>query len=545
MKRLMKGFKEANWISSGALALAIAAFPGALAHAAITAAQIDAARLLTQATFGPTRAEIDRAVSLGNAGWVDDQLARPASLHLPLFQQRANEDNQYSQRDYIFWERAVKAPDQLRQRVAFALSEIMVVSEKSDIDPLGLAHYYDVLVNNALGNFRTLLERVTLDPAMGRYLSMLGNQKPDLEAGIRADENYARESMQLFTIGLWQLNLDGSRKLDSAGKPIPTYSQADVENLARIFTGWHWAGMSSFYDYEPNWLEPMQAYSGFHDRNAKRFMNQTFPAGNNATGSKELKRALDILFQHPNVGPFISRQLIQRLVTSNPTPAYISRVAAKFNDNGQGVRGDLKAVVRAILLDTEARNGHKTKPQDFGKLREPVLRISHVWRAFRAPGVGPQGIFPLDYSDEAIGQGPLTSPSVFNFFSPNYAPPGELRTQGYLAPEMQLVNESLLTSADNFMAYNVVFQYIGNPYSDEDSVRIDLSYEKTLASNIPALLDHLNLVLMSGTMSSTQRKDLTRRMQDFEPGSYPEWDYDRAAEAIYLIVASPQYLVQK
>ncbi|MGQ0622448.1 MAG: DUF1800 domain-containing protein [Panacagrimonas sp.] len=525
------------------LALAVSVIGVSPAQAAISAAQIDAARLVTQATFGATRADIDRAVSLGNAAWVDEQLTRAPSLHLPPFQARVTEDNQYDLRHYIWWERSVKAPDQLRQRIAFALSEIMVVSEKSDIDQIGLSHYYDVLVRNALGNFRTLLEQVTLSPAMGRYLSMLGNPRPDPANGVRADENFARELMQLFTIGLWQLNLDGSRKLDSGGRPIPTYSQADIENLARIFTGWHWAGMSSFYDYDPNWVQSMQAYAGFHDINPKLFMGNSFPRGKNAT--KELKRALDILFNHPNVGPFVCRQLIQRLVTSNPSPAYISRVASRFNNNGQGVRGDLRAVVRAILLDTEARNGHTTSPQSFGKLREPLIRISHVWRAFRAPGIGSQGVFPFSYSDYEVAQGPLTSRSVFNFFSPNYSPPGALRQQGYLAPEMQLVNESLLTSTDNFMIYNVVFQYIGNPYSNPDDVRINLSYEKSLANNVPALIEHLNLVLMNGKMSTAQRDSLSAWVRRIEPGSYPEWDYDRAAEAIYLIVASPQYLVQK
>ncbi|MGQ0622450.1 MAG: DUF1800 domain-containing protein [Panacagrimonas sp.] len=514
------------------------------AQALITPEEIDAARLLTQATFGPTREEIDRAVGLGTVAWVDEQLRLPASLHLPLYRERSTTGNKRSQRHYVWWERSVKAPDQLRQRVAFALSEILVVSEKSDIDQDGLAHYYDVLVSHAFGNFRTLLEQVTLSPAMGRYLSMQGNQKPDPAAGIRADENFAREVMQLFSIGLIKLRIDGS-PMGGA-----TYTQADVENLARIFTGWNWAGMPKFNSNRPNWLRSMQAYPKSHDTGAKRFLNQTFEAGRSA--EEELGRALDILFQHPNVGPFLARQLIQRMVTSNPTKAYIQRVASVFNDNGSGVRGDLGAVVRAVLLDTEARNGHNGANRDvslrqYGKLREPVVRIAHVWRAFHAQGVGRRGIFPVDNSDPAAAQGPLTSPSVFNFFSPDYSPPGELglAALGYRVPEMQIVDESLLASTDNFMAHNILTQFVGNPSANQDAVLIDLSYEKTLAADIPALLEHLGRMLLNGPMGNNQAAILTRRLQDFVPGSAPGWDAARVAEAIYLIVESPQYLVQR
>jgi len=321
-----------------------------------TAAEIDASRLLMQASFGPTDAAIEQVIELGGAAaWVDAQLALPVQRHLPLVKQQYPDEEDIQQGRYVaFWERALRANDQLRQRVAFALSEIMVVSDRSSsIRAHGnlTAAYYDILVDNAFGNFRNLLEDVTLSPAMGVYLSMLGNERPDAVSGRRADENYARELMQLFSIGLVELNIDGTERAGTV-----TYSQPDVENLARVFTGWSWD--KNRWDVNPRggWRpdrtsmeRPMRAFPERHDTDAKLLLGTTIPAGQ--TPAADLAMALDILFRHPNVGPFIAKQLIKRLVTSNPSPAYVRRVATVFNNNGDGERGDLGAVVRAILLD--------------------------------------------------------------------------------------------------------------------------------------------------------------------------------------------------
>jgi uncharacterized protein (DUF1800 family) len=347
----------------------------------------DAARFLTQATFGPTLADIDAlAVDGSFDAWLDAQRALPPSLQLPYLreQRAAGTVLNRNHRMEAWWRNALTAPDQLRQRMAFALSEILVVSDEDPvlgIRPEGVAYYYDLLTQHALGNYRELLEAVTLSPAMAHYLSMFGNRRPDPSIGLRADENYARELMQLFTVGLVELNPDGTPRLGGDGKTLPTYSQADIENLARVFTGWSWVA-DGFWTNAPNWTAPLQPDARYHDSDAKTIIGGArIPAGLDARA--ELERALDTLFAHDNLGPFLGQQLIQRLVTSNPSPAYVARVAAVFDDNGRGERGDLYAVARAILLDPEARDGHRSAPRTFGKLREPLLRVSALWRARR------------------------------------------------------------------------------------------------------------------------------------------------------------------
>ena len=333
----------------------------------------------------------------------------------------------------------MRGSDQLRQRVAWALSQILVTSQVSLANryPFGLADYYDMLAHHAFGDFRQLIEEVTLHPMMGVYLSMLGNRKPNAELNIRPDENYARELMQLFTIGLVELNADGTPKLDAHNQPIPTYDQAVVEGFAHVFTGWHWActfgspgncGFSNTRGTVPNQILPMQLFPEEHDTGAKRLLTypnavkSVIPAGQ--TAEQDLADALDNIFHHPNVGPFISRQLIQRLVTSNPSPAYVARVSAVFDDDGTGQRGNLGAVVRAILLDAEARAPASTADPDASKLKEPVLRLTQLWRAYDGRAANGR-YFNINPSVD-FGQGPLQAPSVFNFYSPFYAPPGEI-----------------------------------------------------------------------------------------------------------------------
>ncbi len=509
----------------------------------------DAARFLAQATFGPRLEDIERLRRIGYEAWIDDQFALPPTSHLQrVGAQTPGAEGQHGRLD-VWWDIAVNGDDQLRQRVAFALSEIMVVSDRANRleDPADLVTgYYEVLVQHGLGHFRDLLEQVTLNPAMGIYLSMLGNDKPDPETGRRADENYAREVLQLFTIGLVELNQDGTPKLVD-GKPVPTYTQADIENLARVFTGWSFDNGG----FDKQWVKkgavvtrPMVPYDEHHDSGEKVVMGTHFPAGQSAR--EDLAMALDLIANHPNVGPFIGRQLIQRLVTSNPSPEYVARVAAVFNDNGAGERGDMKAVVKAILLDPEARQGHIGRADTFGKLREPLLRVSHLWRAFHAQG----GRMPDDpaerytafhfhgYSDGFRQQAPLRAPTVFNWFLPDYRPAGVLKDAGLVGPEFQIDTESQLPRM--YEALTTLATKDG--LDDETVAKLSLDREIGLIATPEKLIDHLNLVLMSGAMSTEMRQVLL----DYEQRNREALNEEqRVRNLIALIITSPEYAVQR
>lgn len=500
----------------------------------------EAARLLTQASYGPSPDSIEQATGMTPHAWIDQQLALAPTLHLAQIQNEGEQADRAA-RLSVWWDRSLHAPDQLRQRVAFALSEIMVVSDVGALaaEQYALAWYYDVLLRNAFGNFRTLLEEVTLAPAMGRYLSMLGNRKPDEAAGIRTDENFAREVMQLFTIGLVQLNADGTEKRDGLGRPLPTYSQDDIENLALALTGWSWAGATNYQNGPANWLAPMEPFGTgqYHDTSAKTLVGGVqVPAG--GTARQDLAVALDALANHPNVGPFIGRQLIQRLVTSNPTAAYVQRVARVFNDNGRGVRGDLGAVVRAILLDSEARIG-PVQMADFGKAREPVLVVTHLWRALDARAGNGRYLYSRPERD--LGQGPLSSPSVFNFFRPHHSPPGVLAHNGLQAPEFELANESSVITFDNSLNSLVRSWYVGRASPTETMVLIDIENEKALAADPAALVNHLDLLFMGGQMSQAMRDTIVAHLESVALGN----GQARALDAIYLTLTSSQYLVQR
>ncbi|WP_428312419.1 DUF1800 domain-containing protein [Hydrocarboniphaga sp.] len=503
----------------------------------------EAARLLSQSTFGPTYSEIQRLAAMSTPAYVDEQLALPPSLHLPecrLDSEALGMVKQHS-RLYSWWKLSLTAPDQLRQRVALALSEIMVVSDISgivDASQEGLCQYYDLLIENAFGNYRPLIEKVALTPQMGRYLSMFRNRKPNPVLGRRADENFAREVMQLFSIGTVLLNPDATTTLDGAGKPIDSYTQEDIQNLARVFTGWSWAG-SSFGNSEPAWLVPMQAFDEEHDTDSKVLVGGVnVPAGGTAAGDMAI--ALDTLFQHPNLAPFISRQLIQKLVTSNPSADYVRRIAAVFGNNGSGVRGDLGAVVRAILLDDEARRGLSVNP-NFGKVREPLLRQSHLWRALEAkPALNGRYSYSNALAD--LGQQPLSSPSVFNFFSPGYAPQGEILSGGLVAPEFQLADESRVTGLNNRLYQSIYVDFAGNKAIARSAIRVDLSALMDLAADVPALIDRLDLLLMSGQMSGNFRTILSDHLQTISVSD--DAGCARVQDAVYLVMSSPQYAVQ-
>ena len=528
-----------------------------------------AARFLTQATFGPTLDGIQDLIGLGGAGnlgtWIDDQIALPPTLHLPatrtLVQRMCGNymalDGEFIvARNSAWWATVIYSEDQLRQRVAFALSEILVTSEMGALRTAqyGLADYYDVLVRNALGNYRDLLGEVTRHPAMGRYLSMLRNERANPLLNIAPDENFAREILQLFSIGVNELNPDGTLVM-SGGAPVPTYGQSIVREFARVFTGWSFANISWTSDVgNGDHTQPMIPFPQFHDSDAKTLLGGTVvPSG--LTVEADLDAALDNIFAHANVGPFVTRRLIQRLVTSNPTPAYVGRVAAVFADDGQGLRGNLAAVVRAILLDREARYGHLQLAATFGKVREPLLRLSHLRRAFDVIPITRQGplwsagscgqgtyeiYFTPSHIDRGLGQRPLGAPSVFNFFQPGYTPLGPVATAGLVAPELQIADEATLPGTHNLISYEI-------QASDTPAAWVILSTlrEQAMAHDTDALLTHLDLLLLSGEMSVQLRQSLLGHLDSPVFPSGPVGDQAKARDAIMLIATSPEYSIQK
>lgn len=387
-----------------------------------------------------------------------------------------------------FFNHAVNGDDQLRQRVVYALSQIMVVSENGGLsnEAAGLAYYYDLLGIHAFGNFRELMQAVTLNPSVGVYLSMLGNEKPNTALNIRPDENYARELMQLFTIGLVELNIDGS-VVTQGSQPVPTYNREIIEGFAHVFTGWTFASSPRFENPRRNLLEPMQAFEDFHDQGEKKLLNNVvLPA--NQTAQQDLDDALDNIFAHDNVAPFISKQLIQRLVTANPSPAYVARVARVFNNNGVGTKGDMRAVIKAILLDSEARGSNN------GKLVEPLNRLIRLWRAYGASADNGRYIFPNP--EDFFGQAPLRSPSVFNFYSPSYAPSGELTEAGLVSPEMEITNETTVASTNDILAIAVFSFNTSNPDGESTAISIDFSEHLDVSSDATALLGEVSLKLL-------------------------------------------------
>jgi uncharacterized protein (DUF1800 family) len=443
-----------------------------------------------------------------------------------------------------FYMGAINGADQVRQRVTFALSQIFVVSMASnEVIDRSRCHtsYVDMLGRNAFGNFRTLLEEVSTHGMMGVYLSHRKNHKEDPIKGTSPDENYAREIMQLFSIGLVQLNPDGTSKRDSAGNTIATYSNADVVGLAKVFTGWSWVPRDNsdyrfFEDFPPSDTQilPMVPYEQHHSTSEKRFLGVAVAAGTTARPS--LKIALDTLFNHPNTGPFIGRQLIQRLVTSNPSSAYVSRVAAAFANNGAGVRGDMKAVIRAILLDSEARLQAKAGDGRLGKVREPVLRLTAWARSFGASSAS--GEFRIRQTN-SIGQTPLSAPSVFNFYRPGFVPPGSaIGAQGLVAPELQINTESQVTAYLNFMS-----GVVENGTGDNRDVSCGYAAEIALASNPDALIDRVDLLLTGQRMSSATRSAIRTAIESVKITDNNA-ARTRARIAVMLAVCCPEFLVQ-
>lgn len=541
----------------------------------------DASRFLEQATFGATDDSIHHLSLIGFQPWLNEQFALPPTPQEPgvetavmlnnppcasgdvkcnaaLFEQNSSDETLVQG---SFWQQALAGNDQLRQRIVYTLTEMFVISSQADSNvqsmPRGEANYYDVLGKDGFGNFRTLLQDVTLNPMMGQMLSMLGNDKGN--ATTDPDENYAREVMQLFTIGLYQLNDDGSLQLDSTGNPIPTYSNTDVQGLAAVFTGFSWnipgnnteSAWSNCCAYVgPGFGEellPMQSFASHHSTVQKQFLGVTIPASGVADPDGDLKIALDTLFNHPNLPPFFCRQMIEHLVTSNPSPTYISNCSAVFKDNGLGVRGDLKAVFTEILLDPEARNSATdfSNPK-YGKVREALLRYTEWARAFSAQSrTGSYGIGSTEDPIWGLGQMSLRSPTVFNWFAPGYVPPGtSIEAAGLVGPELQMTNVSTVVGYLNFMQDS-----IGSDSTNGFDIFASYETEIGLASNPTALLDRINLLLMAGEMDSTLYSQILNAITAIQipTGNQNAINAalaNRVKTAIYLTMASPAFNAQ-
>ena len=528
----------------------------------------EAIRFLTRSQFSVTSADMMRLKDVGYVSWLDTDVAKPVGeLAVAAYQRLGGED--FANQDYfstnfhtqVMWQQFLDSNDQLRKRTAFALSEFFVVSANG-VDAvwhgLGLCHYWDILNQYAFGNFRGLLEEVTLNPIMGQFLSLNDSRKEDDRTGRRPDENYAREVMQLFTIGLVQLNSDGSVKKDASGNPIPTYTNEDVTNVARAISGWSWQGTAAERLNQEPWLmpgymkrqmtsDPAKMQYTYANRQSEhsaleaKFLGVTIPANTDAVSA--MRTVLDTLFNHTNVPPFFSKQMIQRLVTSNPSAEYVDRVSKVFANNGQGVRGDLAAVFKAILTDDEALAGSGLTSQTFGKVREPFIRFVQWARTFnlKKPTSGKYDLYDTSQQSNSLGQMVFRSPSVFNFFRPGYVPAGTaIASNKLVAPEFQIVNEISTIGYANFL-HNVVTNK-SNP-----NLEPDYTAEAAIANDSAALVSRIDLLLSGGQLSQSNKDKIKQAVDSITLPTTNDADarFNRVAAAIMLTMVSPQYLIQK
>jgi uncharacterized protein (DUF1800 family) len=543
-------------ICAGGTAICAAEPPSTPDSGAPVIGAADASRLLEQSTFGVTESEVARVQRLGVHAYIAEQLAAtptqytgyryvphtapPTCVYDPAAPTgpaslcaRDNYSPFQVQRDFFL--HALKNPDQLRQRVAFALSQIFVVSSVEIYEAYGLAAYQNTLLSDALGNYRTLLQDVTLSPVMGHYLDMVDNDKTNPRLGTTPNENYAREVLQLFSIGLYELNRDGSQKLDPNGAPIPTYDQDAIEGFSSVFTGWTYpplAGSTSQWVNPVNFDGRMVAFPEHHDTTAKQLLNgYLIKAGQPM--QQDLAEALDNIFNHPNVGPFIGKQLIQHLVTSNPSPAYVERVANVFDNNGKGVRGDLSAVVRAILTDPEAR-GVVSPGSDYGHLREPALFITSVLRGL---GGKSDGVYPRNASS-SMGEPVFSAETVFNFYPPSYEIPGT----STVAPEFGIANSATALARANFLNRLIMQGGVAPDPTVPGSTGTTVDLTPLAAAKDPkALIYELDQRLMHGTLQGDARATI-----EFAVNAVTSTDpLAPARVASYLILSSAQYQVER
>ena len=539
--------------------------------AGLEAKQDEASRFLLQAAFGGNMNMINKVADMGFENWIDWQMSIEPTYLLPkvdsifelykkLYPEKVKPKKTKKGREipvrptqqivsFAWWENYLNSYDVLRQRVAFALSEILVVSHQSKLRKFGwgTASYYDILLKNAFGNFRDILDDVTYSPVMGYYLTYLSNPKADPEHNIHPDENYARELMQLFTIGLYKLNNDGSIVTDENGTPVPTYDNDDITEFAKIFTGLGFSDVVENDDVQQahfktgirygDFTKPLKMYQYWHEKGEKHLLDgYIIPAGQN--GKKDIEQTLDHLFNNPNVGPFIGKKLIQLLVKSNPSPEYISAVASAFNDNGNGVRGDMKAVIKAILLNPEARDCSLIDGDNNGKLLEPFVRYVHFTTAI---GVfSPSGDYFNNgkYAYNNLRQYPLQSPTVFNFFLPDFQPIGPIEEAGLVAPEFQLHNTQtsiLYLNFINKIAVNGInFKNKKNP---EYNIYTDYDWLMEDAQDSETIINKLDLLFTYGTLSEESREIIKSAIDQY---ANPE---DKLHLAAYLIMISPDYVI--
>ncbi len=550
----------------------------------------EAARFLAQASFGVTAKDIDFILTNGKTAWLEQQLTTPLTSQVAHLDERVKNwgflpvppsmyyddatggewDRLIAKHD-IWWETVIWGSDQLRQRVVLALSQILVVSHAGNglyARERGFANYTDILAKHAFGNYEDLLTDVSLNPIMGIYLSSINNPKADPARDIHPDENYAREILQLFSIGLEQLNIDGSIKRDANGKPIPTFDQHTVNEFARVFTGWTFStntifaegGEFAYWRTPISNVEPMKAFAEFHDSGAKTLLNgEVIPA--QQTPLQDLTAAISNIMKHENIAPFICKKLIQHLITSNPSPAYIARVASTFNNNGQGIKGDMKAVIKAIYLDAEATSIPTGSADYFGKHRETPLVIAGIWRSFKARGTpvkGPNGFWvnTIQYlTEDPVEQTFLYSPTVFNFYQTDYSPPGELAARNLLAPELQVFGGAAAVNQANLLT-NLIYR---RHYNDKDiytnttqawgansrwnnlpvKALLNLDAEIVLANTPSALVDRVNLLLTQGQISAEHSALLVEHI------SLLQDPLERVYETLFLIAISPEYAIQR
>ena len=530
-----------------------------------------ASRFLAQATLGSEEQQIEHAALYSDdfEDWIDEQISIPASSMLErinqihedvnvwLLQQGADSSElsdrpSWQRFNYAWWNINMTNEDLLRQRIAYALSQILVISHNSDLEAhgRGTSDYYDIFINHAFGNFRDIIEDVSLHPTMGYYLSHLNNPRSIPEENIHPDENYAREIMQLFTIGLYELNIDGSRKQDANGDDIPTYTQADITELAKVFTGLSVSAvMPNMYIDEAEFgvgiylgllTEPMAMYEDWHEPGQKTILGgQIIPNGQ--SGMEDIKDALDILFNHPNVGPFLARRLIQQLIKSNPTPEYIGRVASAFNNNGNGVRGDMEAVFKAILLDNEARNCSELLEANHGKLTEPFLRYTRFARFVEKENFYNR-IWNIGYNFyNATTQSPLLSPTVFNFYLPDFQPNGGISNADLNGPEFQIHNSKTSIAYMNQANNMAVWTYLMDDWEENSpAVYIDYAKMEPLAKDPEVLLNYLDKHFTQGMMSAETRTIIKESLMPIVNGDYR---FDRVRLATYLTLISPDYAI--
>ena len=531
-----------------------------------------ASRFLAQSTLGANMDLINYVTDIGPEAWIEEQFTTPVTFLTPVMESiwaerlQMHLDAGESEEDvfgpwavdfnYAWWQVNMTNNDLLRQRIALALSELFVVSTNSDLRDRAnsLTSYYDVLLENSFGNYKDLMMDVTMHLSMGYYLSHLNNPRANPEENQRPDENYAREIMQLFSIGLNELNMDGSLKLQG-GQPIPTYDNDDIKEFAKVFTGLGPGAINMYVDWtdEPYFglgfwgadaEVPMVMYEEFHEPGEKQLLNGfTIPDGQ--SGIEDIEDAVDHLFNHPNVGPFVALRLIQRLVKSNPSPAYIQRVSEAFNGSNGAPRGDMKNVIRAILLDEEARDDEYVLMEESSKLREPILRYTHLCRAINKDS--PLGRYWNNGFDvlDALKQHPLSAPSVFNFFLPDHSPVGDISAAGLLAPEFKIHNTSTsinyINLANNWLNWWALMYSWEGDYGDLP-VFADLSNFAPMSESPDVLINEYDIIFTHGQLTDETRQHIRVALEGL---IWEDYQLNRAKMGLYLLMISPDYNIMK